>query len=185
MRRAAFLPLPMIYAITALLVFQLIGELIVRTLGLPLPGALAGMLLLFAGLLLLGWFYAALPKKLFTTPTSYVLEDARGELLSAAIAADGQWRFPYNKKLPAHFVDCITTFEDKRFFKHPGVDGIAFLRAAIANAGGKATQGGSTLSMQVIRLSQKNNGRTIFNKIKESMLALRLELSYSKKQWHQ
>ena len=44
----------MIYAITALLVFQLIGELIVRTLGLPLPGALAGMLLLFAGLLLLG-----------------------------------------------------------------------------------------------------------------------------------
>ena len=44
----------MIYAITALLAFQLIGELIVRTLGLPLPGALAGMLLLFAGLLLLG-----------------------------------------------------------------------------------------------------------------------------------
>lgn len=44
----------MIYAIAALLVFQFIGELIVRTLGLPLPGALAGMLLLFAGLLLLG-----------------------------------------------------------------------------------------------------------------------------------
>ena len=45
-RRAAFLVLPMIYAISALLVFQLIGELIVRTLGLPLPGALAGTMII-------------------------------------------------------------------------------------------------------------------------------------------
>ena len=44
----------MIYALTALLVFQFAGELAVRALGLPLPGALVGMLLLFAALLLLG-----------------------------------------------------------------------------------------------------------------------------------
>ncbi len=135
-----------------------------------------------AALLFLLLFYAALPAKLFTSPTSYVLEDSQGELLNASIAADGQWRFPYNKKLPPHFVDCITAFEDKRFFKHPGVDAIAFVRAAIANTAGTSTQGGSTLSMQVIRLSQKNNQRTILNKIKESLLALRLECSYSKKE---
>ncbi len=133
-------------------------------------------------LLLLVLFYAALPSRLFTSPTSYVIEDAQGELLSASIAADGQWRFPYNQKLPPHFVDCITTFEDQRFFKHPGVDIIAFVRAAIANVRGRSTQGGSTLSMQVIRMSQKNNRRNIFNKIKESLLALRLEFTYSKKQ---
>ena len=44
----------MIYAITALLAFQFVGELAVRVLGLPLPGALAGMLLLFAALVWLG-----------------------------------------------------------------------------------------------------------------------------------
>lgn len=44
----------MIYAITALLAFQFVGELVVRVLGLPLPGALAGMLLLFAALVWLG-----------------------------------------------------------------------------------------------------------------------------------
>jgi len=44
----------MLYAITALFAFQLLGEILVRLLGLPLPGALAGMLLLLAALLLLG-----------------------------------------------------------------------------------------------------------------------------------
>ncbi|HSN59657.1 MAG TPA: hypothetical protein VLR49_01890, partial [Ferruginibacter sp.] len=63
---------------------------------------------LFAGL----FFYFSLPKKLFTSPTSYVIEDGGGNLLNASIATDGQWRFPYNKNVPAHFTDCITTFED-------------------------------------------------------------------------
>ncbi len=44
----------MIYATAALLVCQFLGELVVRLLALPLPGALVGMLLLFAGLLALG-----------------------------------------------------------------------------------------------------------------------------------
>ena len=127
-------------------------------------------------------FYISLPRKLFTTPTSYVIEDARGNLLNASIAADGQWRFPTNPNVPAHFIDCITTFEDKRFFTHPGIDVPAMGRALWSNVSGGHTQGGSTLSMQVMRLSQKNNRRTIFNKIKESLLALRLEFSYSKKE---
>lgn len=44
----------MLYAITALFAFQLLGELLVRLLDIPLPGALAGMLLLLAALLMLG-----------------------------------------------------------------------------------------------------------------------------------
>ena len=108
---------------------------------------IAGLGLITAALLL---FYFCLPKPLFSNPTSYVVEDNKGNLLSASIAADGQWRFPYSDEMPAHFVDCITSFEDKRFFSHPGVDAIAFLRAAKANFSGSNTQGGSTLSMQVI-----------------------------------
>ena len=128
-------------------------------------------------------FWWMLPKKLFTYPTSYVIEDANGNLLSASIASDGQWRFPYNKNVPQKFIDCITTFEDKRFFEHPGIDVIAIARATLANIRHQHTiQGGSTISMQVIRLAKKNNERSIWNKMKESLLALRLEMSYSKKE---
>ncbi len=131
-------------------------------------------------LLLLALYYASSPSRLFIQPTSYVVEDASGKLLSASIAPDGQWRFPHNSEVPAHFIDCITTFEDKRFFKHPGIDLVAFARAARANMNTTATQGGSTISMQVVRISQQNNRRTILNKVKETLLAVRLELSFSK-----
>jgi penicillin-binding protein 1C len=126
-------------------------------------------------------FYFILPSKLFKTPTSYVIEDANGNLLNATIAADGQWRFPYNKNVPQHFADCITTYEDKRFFVHAGLDMSAIARALKANINrSKTTQGGSTLSMQVIRMALQNDSRSIWNKMKESILAMRLEFSYSK-----
>jgi penicillin-binding protein 1C len=137
------------------------------------------LLILLAALLL--WFWFSLPKKLFNAPTSYVIEDADGNLLNATIASDGQWRFPYNPKVPAKFADCITTFEDKRFYTHPGVDLISISRAAIKNIRNKeVVQGGSTLTMQVIRLAKKDDKRNVWNKLKESILAVRLELSYSK-----
>ena len=137
-------------------------------------------LLVLAGLLC--WFWFSLPKKLFNAPTSYIIEDRDGNLLNASIAADGQWRFPYNKNVPQKFTDCITTFEDKRFFYHPGVDPIAIGRALVKDVKNKETaQGGSTLTMQVIRLSKRDDKRSIWNKLKESILAIRLECSYSKK----
>lgn len=132
---------------------------------------------------LLTWFYFSLPKKLFNAPTSYVIEDENGNLLNATIASDGQWRFPYNKNVPQKFIDCITTFEDKRFFKHPGVDPVSIGRAIVKDVKNKSVvQGGSTLTMQVIRLSKQDDKRSIWNKLKESILALRLEMSYSKKE---
>ena len=128
-------------------------------------------------------FYCSLPKKLFETPTSFIIYDKEGNLLNATIAADGQWRFPASENVPQKFIDCITTFEDKRFFKHPGVDPFAIARAILQNSKNKvSTQGGSTLSMQVMRLSQKDNKRNVWNKLKESLLAIRMECSYSKKE---
>lgn len=133
-------------------------------------------------LILFLWFCFCLPAHLFNTPTSYVLEDKDGNLLSASIAEDGQWRFPYNADVPDKFSDCITTFEDKRFFYHPGVDPIAVCRALIQNIKTKnVVSGGSTLTMQVIRLSRSAKRRNIFNKITESILAIRLECTNSKK----
>ncbi|MFX1703431.1 penicillin-binding protein 1C [Chitinophaga sp. CC14] len=126
-------------------------------------------------------YYFCLPKQLFTSPTSYVLEDSNGDLLNASIAPDGQWRFPYNAHVPDKFEKCIVAYEDKRFYYHWGIDPIAIGRAINQNARGrKVVSGGSTLTMQVIRLS-RNQPRNIWQKMMEAVLATRLEFAASKK----
>ncbi|RYE19545.1 MAG: hypothetical protein EOP51_19650 [Sphingobacteriales bacterium] len=125
-------------------------------------------------------FIFCLPKPLFKNPTSYVIDDDRGQLLGASIAADGQWRFPYNDTVPEKFKQCIITFEDKRFRYHPGFDPLAFGRAISRSiSSGHITSGGSTLTMQVIRLATHHK-RTVWNKLTEIFMALRLEAGYSK-----
>ncbi|MFT4155598.1 transglycosylase domain-containing protein [Parafilimonas sp.] len=101
------------------------------------------------------WFCFCLPSRLFPAPTSYVLEDKDGCLLSASIAADGQWRFPPDENVPAKFAQCITTFEDKRFYYHPGIDPVAFARAAVQNIQTKSVaSGGSTLTSNCMSPSE-------------------------------
>lgn len=129
---------------------------------------------------LLFWF--CLPKPLFNKPTSYIIDDDKGQLLGAAIAADGQWRFPYDTLVPEKFKQCIIAFEDKRFESHPGIDVLAFSRAIRQNLkAGHVTSGGSTITMQVIRLSTPKR-RTFLNKMLEMVRALRLELTHSKQE---
>ncbi len=133
-------------------------------------------------LVLLIWFVFSLPKTLFNAPTSYVITDRNGNLLNASIAADGQWRFPYDDNVPDKFSRCLVAFEDKRFWYHPGVDPVALSRAIYQDIKNKETvSGGSTLTMQVMRMSRNNTRRSVWNKISETLLALRLECSYSKK----
>jgi penicillin-binding protein 1C len=126
-------------------------------------------------------YYFLLPSKLFNDPYSTVLQDRDGELLSAAIAADGQWRFPENQNVPDKFSEALILFEDKRFRNHPGIDPVSFGRALKQNLeAGEVVSGGSTISMQVIRLSRKGTSRNIFEKLIEMVLATRLELRHSK-----
>jgi penicillin-binding protein 1C len=143
------------------------------------PKVMILMAILFALVL---WFILCLPKPLFSSPTSFVIDDDAGQLLGASIAADGQWRFPYNAEVPEKFTKCIIAFEDKRFEYHPGFDPLAFSRAIKQNIKSKkVTSGGSTITMQVIRLATRHN-RTIWNKIGEIFMALRLETGFSKKE---
>src|SRR5690606_22469690 len=75
---------------------------------------------------------------------------------------------------------CITAFEDKRFYYHPGIDPIALARAIRQNiAGRRVISGGSTITMQVIRMS-RDKDRTLWQKRIEAFLAVRLEVGYSK-----
>ncbi|MBX2961867.1 MAG: penicillin-binding protein 1C [Cyclobacteriaceae bacterium] len=126
-------------------------------------------------------YYFALPENLFPDPYCTVLEDRQGELLSATIAKDGQWRFPQLDTVPEKFKQALIQYEDKRFLTHGGIDLRAFARAVQQNfRAGKIVSGGSTISMQVIRLSRKGKSRTYFEKLIEILLATRLELRYTK-----
>ncbi|MBQ9411352.1 MAG: transglycosylase domain-containing protein [Bacteroidales bacterium] len=134
-----------------------------------------------AAALILAWLLC-LPRELFRgTVYSTVVESAEGELLGARIADDGQWRFPPSDTVPERFAAALIQFEDKRFRWHPGVDLLAIGRALKDNIKeGHTVSGGSTITMQVIRLS-RGKERTLWQKAIEAVQATRLELRYSKK----
>ena len=112
--------------------------------------------------------FLCVPVPRFDVPYSTVVTADDGRLLGARIADDGQWRFPATNSY---------------FFVHPGVNPVAFVHAAIDNVkAGKVKRGGSTISMQVVRLSRKGQPRTLKEKVIEVVLALRLEARYSKKE---
>ncbi len=126
-------------------------------------------------------FWYSLPRQLFSDPASTVLLSRDGRLMSAVIADDTQWRFPLMQEVPEKFKTCICQFEDQYFYYHPGVNPLAVGRAAYQNIeAGKRVSGASTLSMQVIRMSRKGRKRNIRQKIIETFLALRLEMSADK-----
>ncbi|WP_255947558.1 penicillin-binding protein 1C [Brucepastera parasyntrophica] len=108
--------------------------------------------------------------------------DKNGEFLGARVASDGQWRFPPEPEVNEKFAIALIEYEDKRFKYHPGVDPAAIARAGIQNfRAGKIVSGGSTLTMQTVRLMRGNKKRTFPEKIIEAILALRLEIGRSKK----
>ncbi len=121
-----------------------------------------------------------LTQPLFCNPVCLVVEDKNGKLIGAKIASDGQWRFPYNSKVSEKFRQASICFEDKRYFSHFGVDFLALGRAVRQNfRSGKIVSGGSTITMQVVRLSRQKN-RNIIQKTIEILLSFYLELNYSK-----
>ena len=131
--------------------------------------------------LLLGYLFC-LPRNFFKNISySTVVESTEGELLGARIADDQQWRFPPCDTVPERYAIALVQFEDRAFWWHPGVNPVALVRATVDNARcGHVVSGGSTITMQVIRLSRQKE-RTIWQKIIEAVQATRLELRYSKK----
>lgn len=128
---------------------------------------------------LIGYIFC-LPKPLFDMPYSTSVSDRNGELLGARIAADGQWRFPPTDSLPEKYKICLIEFEDRYFRYHPGVNPLSLGRAAVQNLKSRrVVSGGSTITMQTVRLMRQNR-RTYFEKFIEAILATRLEITYSK-----
>lgn len=125
--------------------------------------------------------YWAFPSRLFDEPFSTILNDRNGNLISAQIADDGQWRFPMVEQIPKELETATLMYEDEYFRFHLGLNPVSVFRAIIQNfKHQKITSGGSTISMQVIRLSRKKKARTYLEKLIEMYLAFRMEWSFSK-----
>lgn len=133
-------------------------------------------------LVLLAGYIFCLPRQLFQSSYSTVVTDRHGTLLGARIAPDGQWRFPPRTTVPEKVKQCLIRFEDKRFRYHWGVDPLALGRAAYRNVRrGRVVSGGSTLTMQTVRLA-RNRPRTFCEKLIEIVWATRLEFRASKEE---
>jgi penicillin-binding protein 1A len=86
-------------------------------------------------------------------------------------------------KLPAHVTRAFVAIEDRRFFRHIGVDFQSIARAAAANAkAGKVRQGGSTITQQLAKNAFLSNERSLRRKAQEAIIAVYLEARLSKPQ---
>jgi len=85
--------------------------------------------------------------------------------------------------LPANLVQAVVAIEDRRFYEHGGIDLRGMLRAGWRNLSGhRGTEGGSTITQQLARLTYLSPERTLRRKIQEAMLALWLESRLSKQE---
>jgi len=85
--------------------------------------------------------------------------------------------------VPDHCRDAVLAAEDRHFFGHPGIDPVAILRAAVANlTPGGLTQGGSTLTQQLVKNTFLSPRRTLTRKAQEALIALLLEAHATKRE---
>ncbi len=86
-------------------------------------------------------------------------------------------------RLPEHLAQAVIAIEDRRFYYHFGVDPIGLVRAAIENwRAGSIVQGGSTLTQQLAKNLFLQPDRTMVRKVQEMLLAIWLEIKFSKKE---
>ena len=139
-----------------------------------------------AGGSLFAYYVSSAPKlsesKLSSTNSSLIY-DSSGNLIAdlgsekrESVTADN---------IPLNLVNAITSIEDKRFFKHRGIDVYRILGAALNNFTSSSTQGGSTLDQQLIKLayfSTSESDQTLKRKAQEAWLALQMERKYTKEE---
>jgi penicillin-binding protein 1C len=148
-----------------------------------------GAVALFAVLWLIARFspYPQL-RKFLARPYSVRYYDRNGMLLQITPLAGGLRR-EIPQSIPPQLKDVFVFTEDRRFYRHIGVDGLALFRAVFQNiTGGRRVSGASTITMQLARLiadnaqtaKQQTGGGGLGRKIGEMINALRLEARFSK-----
>ncbi len=115
---------------------------------------------------------------------SVTVLDRQDLLLRAYTVADGRWRLQIDlDTLDRGYLGQLLAYEDKRFYRHPGVDPWAILRAAgQALRNGRIVSGGSTITMQLARLLEEAPTGNFGAKLRQIRLALALERRLDKQQ---
>ncbi|MCL4502824.1 MAG: penicillin-binding protein 1C [Deltaproteobacteria bacterium] len=135
-------------------------------------------------LIALGWHFEAVSRfdgaVLDPAPGPLVL-DRQGRILRLGLEAEGRKliKLPPGE-LPEKVVAAFVAAEDQRFWRHPGVDPLAVMRALISNVStGRIVSGASTITMQLARLTYPGR-RTYYRKLVEMVRSCRIELSLNK-----
>ncbi len=124
-------------------------------------------------------------------PDHKQLADYQPATLTRLYAADGKLLAEYAREkrvfvpvdaMPKRVLEAFVAAEDQRFFTHPGIDFIGVVRAMVANIAnpGKRPEGASGLTQQVAKNFLLTNQATLSRKIREAILAFRIEETYSK-----
>ena len=113
-----------------------------------------------------------------------VVTAADGTPLRAFADDEGVWRYPTDPgSVSPLYLQALLNYEDRRFHRHPGVDPLALLRAAGQwLRSGDIVSGGSTLTMQVARILDGGDTRSVAGKLRQIGRALQLEARLSKAQ---
>jgi penicillin-binding protein 1A len=147
------------------------------------------MLLITTGMVFggLSYFYFAadLPSvetlKNYTPPTVTKFFSDDGEII-AEISLEKREVVSLDR-MPPHLVQAFLASEDNRFFQHKGLDYLAILRASLKNIfSGEIVQGGSTITQQVVKSLLLSPERRFSRKIREAILAYRIEKYLSKEE---
>ena len=123
--------------------------------------------------------------KNFTSSENYAVStqifDRNGQLLYEVYGDEN--RLPIDiKTLPEHVLQATIAIEDKNFHRHHGLDIRGLIRATINNLTGGNTQGGSTITQQLVKNALLTKERTFNRKIKEAILSVLTEIIYSKEE---
>ncbi len=133
------------------------------------------------------FFVCALSLRLFSRPilSSYsfskVFRDRHGKLLRVTLSGDQKYRiFTPLGEIDPKYIQTVLVQEDRYFYRHPGINPVALIKAVWDTFLNKNRRGASTITMQLCRLLEKENTRSVYRKIRQITQALALELSYSK-----
>lgn len=147
-----------------------------------LPGTMWAILAIF---IMTAWYAYDLPdvSKIHenTRQPSITLYDRNNNVI--ATIGDLYGDYVKYKEFPKNLIDAVTSTEDRRFFKHSGVDIQGLVRAFFVNLfAGHVVQGGSTITQQLAKNVYLSHERTLKRKIQELALALYLENKFTKEQ---
>jgi 1A family penicillin-binding protein len=116
----------------------------------------------------------------YDIPLSTKIYDRHGTLLYDIFAEENRTYVPLSD-IPKELQLATIAIEDKDFYRHGGVNPVGgILRASVATLTGKKLQGGSTITQQLVKSALLSPERTIKRKLKEIVLAMWVETTYSK-----